>query len=192
MTDTLTKALSILTAQAANPIALEALVEAMQACLEGKQYDGSGDSLKATVEAPVQQEAVQPKHPLEDYQITEKDVGSLVLVASSILYPEWRGGVLVGADDGSDGLPYKVMGDWWRYAKPHLDTISLHFKPYHATPDSVAPDDLGDGYFAILYEDGDILIKEELPTEEWQHYGDIGEHYIIGYRPLKFVNPLEE
>lgn len=90
MTDTLQKALSILTAQASNPMALEAIVEAMEACLEGGQYDGigcSGDSLKATVEAPV-----KPKHPLEDYQITEKDVGSLVLVTDSLLedsgYPD--------------------------------------------------------------------------------------------------------
>ena len=34
MTDTLQKALSILTAQAANPLALEELVKAMEACLE--------------------------------------------------------------------------------------------------------------------------------------------------------------
>ncbi len=191
MTDTLQKALSILTAQAANPIALEALVSSMEAHLEGKQYDGSGGSLKAAVEAPVQQEAVQPKHPLEDYQITEKDVGSLVLVASSILYPEWRGGVLVGADDGSDGLPYNVMGDWWRYAKPHLDTISLHFKPYYATPDSAAPDDLGE-HFAVLWNDGDVILKGGLNPSEWRYYGDVGEPYIIGYRPLNFVNPLKQ
>lgn len=61
MTDTLQKALSILTAQASNPMALEAIVEAMEACLEGGQYDGigcSGDSLKATVEAPVKPKIV--------------------------------------------------------------------------------------------------------------------------------------
>ena len=137
MTDTLQKALSILTAQASNPMALEAIVEAMEACLEGGQYDGigcSGDSLKAAVEAPVQPEVVKPKHPLEDYNITEKDVGSLVLVASSILDPEWHGGALVRADDGSDGLPYKLIGDWWRYAKPHLDLSLIHIseptRPY--------------------------------------------------------------
>ena len=186
MTDTLTKALSILTAQAANPIALEALVASMEAHLEGKQYDGSGDSLKAVVEAEI-----KPKHISEDYQITEKDVGSLVLVASSILYPEWRGGVLVGADDGSDGLPYKVMGDWWRYAKPHLDPITLHFKPYHATPDSVAPDDLGE-HFAVLFNDGDVITYgAHEPIDGWQNLND-GYEYIIGYRPLKFVNPLKQ
>ena len=189
MTDTLQKALSILTAQASNPMALEALVASMEAHLEGEQYDGigcSGDSLKATVEAPV-----QPKHILEDYQITEKDVGSLVLVASSILYPEWRGGVLVEADDGSDGLPYKVMGDWWRYTKPHLDPISLHFIPYYATPDSVAPDDLGE-HFAVLWNDGDVILGGGFNPFEWRYYGDVGEPYIIGYRPLKFVNPLKQ
>ena len=186
MTDTLQKALSILTAQAANPIALEALVEAMQACLEGKEYDSSGIDGSGLVEAEI-----KPKHILEDYQITEKDVGSLVLVASSILYPEWRGGVLVGADDGSDGLPYKVMGDWWRYAKPHLDPIKLHFIPYYATPGSVAPDDLG-GHFAVLWNDGDVILKGGLNPSEWRYYGDVGEPYIIGYRPLNFVNPLKQ
>lgn len=190
MTDTLTKALSILTAQAASPAALEALVEAMEACLEGKQYDGSGVVVEGLVE-----EAVQPKHPLEDYQITEQDVGSLVLVASSILYPEWRGGVLVGADDGSDGLPYKLAGDWWPCAKPHLDTISLHFKPYHATPDSVAPDDLGE-HFAVLWNDGEIITYDRdsngLHINSWKRFEDEEDDYMIGYRPLKFVNPLKQ
>ena len=188
MSEQLQKALSILTAQAANPIALEALVAAMEECLEGGQYDGigcSGDSLKATVEAPV-----QPKHILEDYQITEKDVGSLVLVASSILYPEWRGGVLVEADDGSDGLPYKVMGDWWRYTKPHLDPISLHFIPYYATPDSVAPDDLGE-HFAVLWSNGEIELALNVYNNDWTHK-KLDEFWIIGYRPLKFVNPLKQ
>ena len=176
MTDNLQKALHILTS---NPLALEALVEAMEACLEGKQYDGSGDSLKAAVEAEI-----KPKHPLEDYKITEKDVGSLVLFGDN-------GHVDILTGHGTDShWPFETADDSYSYAEPHLDPIALHFKPFYATPDSVAPDDLGE-HFAVLFNDGDVVLAQGFECVTfWRHYGDVGEEYIIGYRPLKFVNPL--
>ena len=186
MTDTLQKALSILTAQASNPMALEALVEAMQACLEGEQYDGigcSGDSLKATVEAPV-----KPKHPLEDYQITEKDVGSLVLVSDS---GDGKIRELGKIDANSNEYPFEdTSGYGWKHAKPHLDPIKLHFRPFYATSDSVAPDDLGE-HFAVLWSNGEIELALNVYNNDWTHK-KLDEFWIIGYRPLNFVNPLKQ
>lgn len=184
MTDTLTKALSILTAQAANPIALEALVASMEAHLEGKQYDGSGGSLKAAVEAPV-----QPKHILEDYQITEKDVGSLVLVSDS---GDGRIRELGKIDANSNEYPFEdTSGFGWKHAKPHLDPIKLHFRPFYATSDSVAPDDLGE-HIMILWSDGCECYypRRDLLKADWQRC-DRYDRYVIGYRPLQFVNPLK-
>lgn len=191
MTDTLQKALSILTAQAANPIALEALVssmerhtEGLQAHLEGKQYDGSGVVTQGHTEAPV-----QPKHPLEDYQITEKDVGSLCVFTRSGV---GEINILHTFDNGDTDYPFRTKGGYWRRsAEPYLDPIKLHFIPYYATPDSVAPDDLGE-HFAVLWNDGDVILKGGLNPSEWRYYGDVGEPYIIGYRPLNFVNPLKQ
>ena len=180
MTDTLTKALSILTAQAANPVALEALVEAMQACLEGEQYDGSGDSLKAAVEAEI-----KPKHVLEDYKITEKDVGSLVWYNSHSDFGDFSNFDILNACHSKDS---------YKHWEPVLDTFKLFFKPYYATPDSVAPDDLGE-HFAVLWNDGEITIYNRdsngLHINSWKRF-EGEDDYMIGYRPLQFVNPLKQ
>ena len=183
MTDTLQKALSILTAQASNPMALEALVASMEAHLEGKQYDGSGGSLKAAVEAPV-----QPKHPLEDYQITEKDVGSLCVFTRSGV---GEINILHTFDNGDTDYPFRTKGGYWRRsAEPYLDPIKLHFIPYYATPGSVAPDDLGE-HFAVLWSNGEIELALNVYNNDWTHK-KLDEFWIIGYRPLNFVNPLKQ
>lgn len=189
MTDTLQKALSILTSQAANPIALEALVKAMEASLEGKEYDGSGVDGSGLVEAPVQQEAVKPKHPLEDYEVTEKDVGSLVYVwdAGDEEYPNLD--KLLVYNVKAEFYPYAATVGNYRYAKPYLDPIALHFIQFYATENSVAPDDLGKHY-AVLWSNGDIELVLNVYKVDWTHK-KLDELWIIGYRPLKFVNPLE-
>lgn len=180
MTDTLRKAMAILIA---NPTALEELVKAMEACLEGGDGDSSGVDGSGLVEA-----SYEPKHPLEGYEITKKDVGSLVLVSDyreDGYIPEVLRGVSVDCC-----AEFKTTDDYWEYAKPCLDTIALHFKPFYATEDSVAPDDLGEHY-AVLWNNGDIELILNVHNESWTHE-ELDEFWIIGYRPLKFVNPLGE
>lgn len=174
MTDTLRKAMAILIA---NPAALEELVKAMEACLEDKEYGSSGVDGSGLVEA-----TVRLKHPLEDYQITEKDVGSLVLVGEGYI------GVLSGY--GADPLwPFETADDDYSCAEPYTASVALHFIPFYATEDSVAPGDLGD-HFAVLWSDGRISALSETWGELWTK--DEDQPYAVGYRPLKFVNPLEE
>lgn len=173
MTDTLQKAMAILIA---NPIALEELVKAMEACLEGKEYNGSGADGSGLVEAEI-----KPKHPLEDYQITEKDVGSLVWYSPQ--------------SDFGDFPNYDILStahskDSYQRWQPVLDTVKLFFRPFYATEDSVAPDDLGQHY-AVLWSNGDIELILNVYNESWTRE-KLDEFWIIGYRPLKFVNPLEE
>ena len=186
MNEQLSKGLDLLISHSQDTMALERLISAMEACLEGKQYGGS---LKAAVDAPV-----QPKHPLEDYKITEKDVGSLVLYGDGKHLG--RSGKLEYCDydptldvEGMDQV-YRVNEEVYSKAKPYLDPIALHFIPFYATPDSVAPDDLGE-YFAVLWNEGDVLVYNNEHLDGWQNLGD-GYGYIIGYRPLKFVNPLKQ
>lgn len=185
MNEQLSKGLDLLISHSQDTMALERLISAMEACLEGKQYDGSGDSLKAAVEARV--------HPLADYQITEKDVGSLVLFEDC-----GDDDLRIGRLDGYRGRdyqePFKIEGRdcHWEHAEPHLDPIALHFRPFYATPDSVAPDDLGK-HFAVLRSDGDVYVYNV--GEDWEFFWEVAGHggqTIIGYRPLKFVNPLKD
>lgn len=172
--------INMLTSKMQDPIALEELVKAMEICLGGKEYGSGGVDGSGLVEAPT-----QPKHPLEDYQITEKDIGSLVVFGGD----EWHvpfAGPLLGIDE-EDGY---ISGESYQdKAKPCLDPIALHFIPFYATEDSVAPDDLGEHY-AVLWSNGDIELVLNVYNEDWTHK-KLDELWIIGYRPLKFVNPLE-
>lgn len=177
--------INMLTAKIQDPIALEELVKAMEACLEGKEYGSSEDNLEAAVEAPV-----QPKHPLEDYEVTEKDVGSLVYVWDTGCegYPKLE--KLLGYSAKAESYSYVTDSTNYSYSKPYLDPITLHFKPFYATEDSVAPDDLGEHY-AVLWSNGDIELILNVYSESWTRE-KLDEFWIIGYRPLKFVNPSEE
>ena len=151
----------------------------------GKEYDGSGVDGSGLVEAEI-----EPKHPLEDYEVTEKDVGSLVCVwdAGDEEYPKLD--KLLGYSAEAEFYPYVADSSNYRYIKPYLDPIALHFIPFYATEDSVAPDDLGEHY-AVLWNNGDIELVLNVYNEDWTHK-KLDELWIIGYRPLKFVNPLEE
>jgi len=125
------------------------------------------------------------KHPLEDYKITEKDIGSLVSAWDDTLPSEPTGMVLT--DCSGDYGEFESVNEYYDYAKPYLDPVSLHFKPWHATEEDVPPSDLEDGkWYAMLMEDGSIDISC-YPTE-WNWNSD--DSPIIGYRPLSFVNPI--
>ena len=182
MNEQLQKGLDILISNSSNPMALEALVQALEATLEGKQYYGSGVVLEAAVEA-----VAKPKHPLEDYKITEKDIGSLVAAwddaeclsrAGSLSKVVWN------------DYPFEMEnGTSWKHAKPHLDPISLHFKPFYATEEDIPPSDVKNGEFvAILLEDGEIRIDDT--PREWNWANNVIGFRIVGYRPLSFVNPI--
>lgn len=176
--------INMLTAKMQDPIALEELVKAMETCLDGKEYNGSWVDGSGLVEAPV-----QPKHPLEDYEVTEKDIGSLVYVWDTGYERYLKLEKLLKYNAKTKSYSYVTDSTKYRYAKPYLDPIALHFIPFYATEDSVAPDDLGE-HFAVLWSDGRISALSETWGELWTK--DEDQPYAVGYRPLKFVNPLEE
>lgn len=190
MNEQLSKGLDLLISHSQDTMTLERLVTAMETCLDATQYDGSLTVTGDCILPPVQPEAIaEPKHILEDYQITEKDVGSLVLVRDDDI---WVVRGLDGVNESHYAYPFKDgLGVGWAEAIPYLDPIALHFRPFYATPDSVAPDDLGE-HFAVLFNDGDVVLAQGCECAAfWQNLGD-GYEYIIGYRPLKFVNPLKQ
>jgi hypothetical protein len=176
--------INILTAKIQDPVALEALVKAMETCLEGEEYGSSGVDGSGLVGAEI-----KPKHPLEDYEVTEKDIGSLVYVwdAGDEEYPKLD--KLLGYCAEAEFYPYVADSANYRYSKPYLDPIALYFIPFYATENSVAPDDLGQ-HFAVLWSDGRISALSETWGKLWTK--DEDQPYAVGYRPLKFVNPLEE
>lgn len=165
--------------------ALQASVKAIEAKLDNPASMVVPTSTEApesglqAVEEPIK------KHPLEDYKITEKDVGSLVAALDDAECLSRAGSLskVVWND-----YPFEMEnGTSWKHAKPYLDPVALHFKPWHATEEDVPPSDLEDGkWYAMLMEDGSIDISC-YPTEwNWNS----GDSPIIGYRPLSFVNPI--
>lgn len=179
---------------------LQASVKAIEAKLDNHSsrvvptYTEALESGLQAVEFPVAEETTK-KHPLEDYKITEKDVWSLVVLSDRGDDSQLAETVLweVGADLD---YPYRdSRGFTWQQAKPHLDPVSLHFKPFYATKDSKAPDDLGESGYAVLWNNGLIEVadsREAMNEDVWKIPGDCEEwqYVIIGYRPLSFVNPV--
>lgn len=166
--------------------ALQASVKAIEAKLDNP----------ATMAVPIPTEALESelqaveepikKHPLEDYKITEKDIGSLVVLSDPGGHRNIKASILLEIEDDL-AFPYKDGRFAWQHAKPYLDPVALHFKPWHATDEDVPPSDLKDGkWYAMLMEDGSIDISC-YPTE-WNWNSD--DSPIIGYRPLSFVNPI--
>ncbi len=139
-----------------------------------------------TVEEPVADKATK-KHPLEDYKVTEKDIDSLVSTwdnaeclsrAGSLSKVVWN------------DYPFEMEnGTSWKHAKPYLDPVSLHFKPWHTTDEDIPPSDVKDGELvAVLLEDGEIRIDDT--PREWNWTNCVYGFRIVGYRPLSFVNPI--
>lgn len=170
--------------------ALQASVKAIEAKLDNPATMAVPTSTEApesglqAVELPTAKEAIK-KHPLEDYKITEKDVGSLVAA--------WDDAECLGRAGSLSKVvwndyPFEMEnGNSWKHAKPYLDPVALHFKPFYATEEDIPPSDLEDGkWYAMLMEDGSIDISC-YPTE-WNWNSD--DSPIIGYRPLSFVNPI--
>lgn len=129
-----------------------------------------------------------PKHPLINYTVSEKDIGSLVkLWDSSEGYAV--SSLLVDLDEEGD-QPYASRGDtWWESCSPYRDTIKLHFKPWVPTEEDVPPKELKDCVgFAVLLENGDIVVSMSPNYFFWDK--DKGNYSIVGYCKLDFVNPI--
>lgn len=169
--------------------ALQASVKAIEAKLDNPASMVVPTSTEApesglqAVEEPIK------KHPLEDYKITEKDIGSLVLVWDDV---DQDDASVTSLGDVREEGHYPVKshnGCGWQYAKPYLDTVALHFKPWYATEEDIPPPDVKNGEFvAILLEDGEIRIDDT--PREWNWANNVIGFRIVGYRPLSFVNPI--
>jgi hypothetical protein len=131
--------------------------------------------------------APEAKHPLEDYTISEKDIGALVFIDGKVSPKPVTHFML---DDkyvfnNREGIWYK--DDF----KPYTDSIKLHFKPHYATEGSSAPSELVEGrWVAVLFENGTIDITEDYTDFFWAASGHSCN--IIGYQILSFVNPILE
>jgi len=131
--------------------------------------------------------ATKAKHPLEDYIVSEKDIGSLVK-----LWDVTEAGAftsfLTSVDKEKVDSHYGNKDAWWDNAKPFTDTIKLHFKPFVATEDSKMPSELKYGaWVAVLLDNGAIDISEDANDFIW---GSGNELDIVGYQVLSFVNPI--
>ena len=149
---------------------LEALVEA----LESVCNEGNTNVPKTT------------KHPLIDYTVSEKDIGSLVkLWDSAEAYA--IDGILVELDE-EELQPYASRRDmWWESCSPYRDNIKLHFKPWIPTDEDVPPKELKDCVgFAVLFENGDTTVSVSPNYFFWNK----GNSSIVGYCKLDFVNPI--
>lgn len=153
---------------------LEQLVEALESvCEQGN-----------TTVAP------KAKHPLEDYTISEKAIGSVVTFGDSEGTMN-KAGILTDFAANLGFVPYEVVGCHWRYAVPYTNTVKLHFRPFHATKDNDMPGDVKAGtWTAILIENGVIGITRDPHLYCWKDSGE-GDA-IIGYQILSFVNPVLE
>lgn len=154
---------------------LEQLVEALESVCE----------LGNTTVAP------KGKHPLEDYTISEKAIGSVVTFGHSEGTMN-KAGILTDLAAKSAGVPYEVVGCHWRYAVPYADTVKLHFRPFHATKDSAMPDELvHTDWVALLFNCGYITVTEYPAASDWALNED-NKGVIIGYQILSFVNPVSD
>lgn len=126
----------------------------------------------------------------EKYEVSEKDVGSLCHFTDYENDDDTYVGLLTGITS-PDEQPYESDGCHWVYCKPYTDTLKLHFKPFTATETSSKPLDCSDEY-ALLMSNGDMVFSSRnshLPNgiflKNWR-----GDRHVIGYCPLRFVNPI--
>jgi len=151
---------------------LEQLVEALESVCE----------LGNTIVAP------KAKHPLEDYTISEKDIGALVFIEGKVSPKPVTHMMLDG-----DYIYNNREGVWYKDDfKPYTNTIKLHFRPFHATRDSEMPSQiLKTDCIAMLFSNGIVDVTNSPDSYYWKDDGD-GCCVIIGYQILSFVNPVLE
>jgi hypothetical protein len=150
---------------------LEALVEALEGvCKEGN-----------TEVSPT------PKHPLINYTVSEKDIGSLVKLWDTTEAGAFMS-ILTSIDKEKVDLHYGNKDAWWDNAKPFTDTIKLHFHPFVATENSEMPSELEyPAWVAVLLANGVIDISEDASDFIWRSGCEFD---IVGYQILSFVNPI--
>lgn len=151
---------------------LEALVEALESVCN-----------ESNTEVPE-----TSKHPLIDYTVSEKDIGSLVKLWDSVEAGAFTS-FLTSVDKDRLSFCYGNKDAWWDNAKPYTDSIKLHFKPWVPTEEDVPPKELKDCVgFAVLLENGDIVVSMSPNYFFWDK--DTGNYSIVGYCKLDFVNPI--
>jgi hypothetical protein len=191
MTDTLAKALSLINSKSTDTIALEALVKVMERVLTEGGYEGSGVGESGLEEAGIGSNEPIYKHPLEDYTVSQKDIGSVVTVWDRYSH---NSEVTILKDVVLyNNLPFQTENSSYTYAAPYRGPIKLHFKPYHATPDSKDPEDLLDGdpeFIALLWDNGMVNVKYTWSIADSSFWKFDPTEHIVGYCPLFFVNPI--
>jgi hypothetical protein len=129
-----------------------------------------------------------PKHPLINYTVSEKDIGSLVKLWDTTEAGAFTS-FLTSIDKGKVDLHYGNKDAWWDNAEPYTDTFKLHFKPWVPTEEDVPPKELKDCVgFAVLLENGGIVVSMSPNYVFWDK--DKGNSSIVGYCKLDFVNPI--
>jgi len=154
---------------------LEALVEALESvCSE------------SNTEVPE-----TPIHPLINYTVSEKDIGSLVKLWDTTEVNSLTS-FLTSVDTDEINLHYGNKDNYWDNAKPYTDTIKLHFKPWVAIEGIGMPSDVASGDCVyVLFNDG--RIEGDCNPEDWIWDNSNAVHCtIIGYCKLSFVNPVLE
>ncbi len=130
-----------------------------------------------------------PRHPYDDYKVSEKDIGSVVKLWDHHLHNKSPCSVLTRLNTTKACLNYGDVDAWWNKAAPYTDIIKLHFNPYYATADSEMPSELHRGmWIALLFNTGTIDITDCPDDHYWRNNEDF--QYIVGYQVLQFVNPV--
>lgn len=129
-------------------------------------------------------------HPLINYTVSEKDIGSLVYLWDVVDYG--FSDFLADVDKYKVDLNYGNREAWWDNAKPYTDTFKLHFKPWVATSENKMPTDVASGDLVyVLFNNGEI--KGDCNPEDWiWSVNKLINTPIVGYCHIKFVNPILE
>lgn len=188
--------------------AIQASLASIEAKIDKPSSEVQGTSVTASPDAFEELESAlaevvaedKVKHPLEDYQISQKDVGSLLEFFDDLKF-DYDGLARIGTLKGSlDPLDHEYTyldntDTPWQYARPYLGELKLHFIPHHAADPGVIPPELLAGNFdaiVSLWDDGTIFMMDEIDQDDEYLWSSYGEHSIVGYLPLNFVNPLKE
>lgn len=128
-------------------------------------------------------------HPLINYTVSEKDIGSLVKLWDATEAGAFTS-FLTSLDKDKVDLHYGNKDAWWDNAKPYTDNIKLHFKPWVATEEGGMPSDVKSGdCVAWLNAQGGVTVTCDPEHYKWRANEELT---IIGYCKLSFVNPILE